>query len=172
MSARPDEFARLIATHMREIYRYVLTLVPSPADAEDVIQETSIKLWSQFDKFDPNTNFAAWAFRIAYYEVLTHRTKHRRDRHLFSSELVEKLAERRAAMSESLIDRRRLLEACLEELSEPHRQLLRDRYAGTETMQALAQRTGRPINTIYKTLDRIRRALGACVDRKAAEQTA
>jgi len=40
---RADEFTLLFGRHARQIYAYILTLIPHWADAEDVFQETSTR---------------------------------------------------------------------------------------------------------------------------------
>lgn len=58
---RADEFARLFGRHARQIYSYILTLIPHWVDAEDVFQETSTIIWEKFDQYKSGTNFRAWA---------------------------------------------------------------------------------------------------------------
>ena len=64
---------RLLAEHERQLAGYVHTLVPLWQDAEDVLQNTKLRLWEQFDSFQLGTDFAAWAITIAGYMVRTHR---------------------------------------------------------------------------------------------------
>ena len=52
-AARHDEFLRLYSSHHRLLYRYVLTLLGRPSDADDVMQNASVILWKKFDyKFE------------------------------------------------------------------------------------------------------------------------
>ena len=73
---RYREYVRLLAEHERQLAGYVHALVPLWQDAEDVLQDTKLRLWEQFDTFQLGTNFAAWSFTIAGYLV----RKHRKDR--------------------------------------------------------------------------------------------
>ena len=59
----------------RMVYGYILSLVPNWADADEILQETNIRLWEEFEKFQPGTNFAAWAIRVAHFQVLTWRKR-------------------------------------------------------------------------------------------------
>ena len=73
---------------------YILTLVPNLADAEQIAQETSLRLWEQFDRYDPSLgDFSAWARTIAHFQVMTYRKKLSRERIVFSSALIDALAE-------------------------------------------------------------------------------
>src|SRR4051794_29418130 len=86
--SRVDEFVRLLAQNQRRLFLYVLTLVPRWAEAEEIMQETNLVLWREFGKFQAGTNFAAWASRVAFHQVLAWRKRRQRDRHQFSDEVL------------------------------------------------------------------------------------
>ena len=72
---RYREFVRLLAEHERRLTAYVHALIPLWQDAEDVLQNTKLRLWEQFDSFRPDGDFAAWAIVVATYMVRAHRTE-------------------------------------------------------------------------------------------------
>ena len=49
---------------MDAIYRTALRLTKNVGDAEDLVQETYIKAYRFWDKFEPGSNCRAWLFRI------------------------------------------------------------------------------------------------------------
>ncbi len=71
---------------------------------------------------------------------------------------------------EVLEERRRALLACLSRLAPADRELIRQRYAPSETGKSLARKLGRPANSVYQSLSRIRRALLECVKRRMAAE--
>ena len=83
---------RLLAEHERQLTGYVHALIPSWQDAEDVLQNTKLRLWEQFDSFQPEGDFAAWAIAVASYMVRAHRTHCQRQRVCFSDDLLEKIS--------------------------------------------------------------------------------
>ena len=89
----------MLAEHERQLAGYVHTLVPSWQDAEDVLQNTKLRLWEQFESFQRGTDFAAWAFTIAGYMVRTHRKTCQRQRVCFSDDLLEKISRHVPAIS-------------------------------------------------------------------------
>ncbi|MEW6411952.1 MAG: sigma-70 family RNA polymerase sigma factor [Candidatus Zixiibacteriota bacterium] len=49
---------------MDALYRSALRLAKNPSDAEDLVQETYVKAYRFWDKFEPGSNCRAWLFRI------------------------------------------------------------------------------------------------------------
>jgi RNA polymerase sigma-70 factor (ECF subfamily) len=163
-----EAFLRLFLSHQRRLYAYILTLVPRPADADDVFQQTSITLWGRRSQFQPGTSFNAWSLRVAYNTVLNFRAKRARDRVRFDDALLERIAAQAGRMGHELDARREALDHCLEKLRPNDRQLLERRYEPGVTIKSLAGVLGRPIEGLYKALQRIHDALAQCVDRTMA----
>jgi RNA polymerase sigma-70 factor (ECF subfamily) len=160
----------LFARHERDLYRYVLTLLPSPADAEDVVQETAAALWQNVESFDPERPFLPWACRFAYHQVLNFRRRQKTHRRMFSDAAVEALAAEWPADADGADTRREALEGCLGKLLPADRDLIRLRYASEQDIAVLAHRTGQTANALYKSLQRIRKSLMDCVTRTLAKE--
>jgi len=166
---RYERFVMLLARHEPAIHSYVVSLVGHWDDAADVMQQTSLVLWKKFDAFDPATSFPAWACAIARYEALNFRKKQRRDRHVFSNELLDTLADESLDELDEREAERRALAACLDKLTPDDRDLIEQVYAGETTIRLVAERLGRTANSIYKRLDRIRVGLLRCIERALAD---
>jgi RNA polymerase sigma-70 factor, ECF subfamily len=50
--------------HARSLYGMAYRLTRSPADAEDLVQETFLRAFRSFDSFTPGTNIRAWLYTI------------------------------------------------------------------------------------------------------------
>lgn len=103
------EPVRLISRHSREIYAFILSVVPNWADADDILQKTTVKLWNGFDRFEPGTNFVAWGYKVAYFQIKTFRQKMGRERFHFSTEFLDHIAETFDASITSIDQRRDVL---------------------------------------------------------------
>jgi RNA polymerase sigma-70 factor, ECF subfamily len=57
-------FNEEMAPHMDLLYNYALHLTSSTAEAEDLLQETFLKAFRFFDRFEAGTNAKAWLYRI------------------------------------------------------------------------------------------------------------
>jgi RNA polymerase sigma-70 factor (ECF subfamily) len=63
-SKKEREFEAEAMPHVHALYGAAMRLVRSPAEAEDLVQETFLKAFRAWDQFEPGTNCKAWLFRI------------------------------------------------------------------------------------------------------------
>jgi RNA polymerase sigma-70 factor, ECF subfamily len=159
---------RLLSRHQEELFRYIFALLPHEEDARDVLQETSVALCRKFDDYDRDKPFLAWAYRFAYLEVLKQRERNQRGTRYLGRELIERLAQERQQQEPELGARLQSLELCLEELAPVDQELIRQRYQGKAKTEELVRRFGTSRRTLFRNLDRIRRLLFDCVNRRLA----
>lgn len=160
------EFVQEFTRNQRRLYLYILAQVGRPTDAEEILQETNLVVWRKSAQFEPGTSFFAWTSRVALFEVLKHRERRARDKLRFSPEFVESVAEEALEASENWEERRKALSICMGKLRPQDRELIRRRYSPGENGISVAEDLGRPINAVYQSLGRIRRALMECVNRQ------
>lgn len=161
---RSQEFIRLYQRNERKLYGYILSLVPNIAAADEISQETNLRLWEQFDRFDPNKDFISWACTIAYYQVLKYRTMSGREPMQFDSNVLELVADRVTTRHDELAAKQSYLIDCLTQLSDFKRQVIRLYYSYGMTAKAVAERLGRNVAAVEKTLVRTRHTLHDCVE--------
>lgn len=160
------EFVQLFTHHQRRLFLYILSQVPNPIEAEEVQQETNVVIWSKFTQFRPGTNFLAWVSQIANFEVMKYRSRKKRDRMQFSDEFLQTVSRDALERSDELEERRTALVECIEKLRPRDRDLIQQRYAPGERGKHLAEQIGRPANSVYQSLGRIRRSLMECIQRR------
>jgi RNA polymerase sigma-70 factor (ECF subfamily) len=166
------EFEAMFTQYEAVIQAYVFTLLPHWSDAEDIVQRTRIILWQKFSQFQPGSSFKAWALQVARFEVGNFRRTQRSDRHYFDDQLVDQLADAHTSLVEELDRRRAVLSQCMRKLRSSDRQIIRHCYGPkATTTKAAAARLGRPVNTLYKALNRIRRTLMECVQLVSGEES-
>jgi RNA polymerase sigma-70 factor, ECF subfamily len=167
---RLTEFVRLLTRHDRSIMLFILSLVPNWTDAEEIQQETNVKLWLEFGKFRAGSDFGAWARTIAWYEVLTFRERNRRQWLLTSAEFLESVAAEAAATADSAEPRQKALAECVEQLSTFSRELLRLHYTMGLKVKVIAQKLRSTSDAVYKALQRLRVELRQCIDHKLNDE--
>ena len=170
---RGDLFLRLFLAHQQQLYLHIFSLVPQRQDAADILQQTALVLWKKFDEFTPESDFLAWATRIAYLEVLHLRRGKARHNEILDHDVLEQVAAAAPHHRPFLDATLTALEYCLARLSTADADLLKRRYERGESGAEIGNQLGRPANSISKSLGRIRRALAECIRRRlAAEEQA
>lgn len=149
----------------------ILTLVANRADADDLMQETAAAMWKKFDTFEPGTDFAAWALRIARYQVMNHIAKASIRKRYFSTVALDALADEVVQVMENQDFRSEALQHCIDKLPERDRELLHLRYQPGATIKHVAARVGRSVHTVYEALNRIHCQLLVCIRRTLAQES-
>lgn len=160
-----DEFVQLLIANQPRLFAYIISLVPNWADADEIFQECSLVLWSKRNEFITGTNFLAWSCQIALNKVFNHRKQQSHSRLVFDDEFLNLVAAERLAGEERLEERATALSHCIEKLRSRDRDLLSHWYQRKGTTKHVAQQMGRPLDTVYKALKRIRGSLLDCVTR-------
>lgn len=64
------DFTRLYAIYADLLYGFVLNLTKSPADAEDILQETFLRIWQTRESLSLDTSFKAYLYTIARHLII------------------------------------------------------------------------------------------------------
>src|SRR5260370_1408286 len=72
-------FERDVIPQLGQLYPAALRMTRNPTDAEDLVQETSVKAYAAFGQFTPGTNLRAWLNRILTTTFINVYRKRRRE---------------------------------------------------------------------------------------------
>lgn len=165
-----QQVLQLFVRHQPRIKGFILALLPDFAAAEDVLQETFLVVQRKAAEFDPGTNFLAWSFRIARFQVMKAQTAHQRQAERLSDAVLESLAD--SAPVEPWDDRRlSLLPHCLDKLAPQARRIVDLFYRDEHRPQEIAQRLSWTPAAVSVALSRARKALRECIERQLGSQT-
>ena len=76
---RDEQFERDVVPFLGQLYMAALRMTRNPTDAEDLVQETSVKAYAAFHQFRPGTNLKAWLHRILANTFINGYRKRRRE---------------------------------------------------------------------------------------------
>ncbi len=60
-----EEFLRLAGAYKDTVYRVALHALGSPHDADDIVQETLLRLWKRSEPFESEAHAKHWLIRVA-----------------------------------------------------------------------------------------------------------
>ena len=165
-NSRHEQFMALFLRHQARVYSYIRSMVLHRADAQEIMQEVALVLWRRFDEFEPGSHFDRWACRVAFHQVRYFFQKKHRHGLVFSSELMETIADDAAAVGRNLDPFRDALEECVGQLPPHDRDLLHRRYKEDATNRTVARDVGRSESAVSRALSRIYESLLHCIQGK------
>jgi RNA polymerase sigma-70 factor (ECF subfamily) len=151
------------------LYSAALRLTRNPTDAEDLVQETFLRAYRGFARFEPGTNLRAWLYRILMNTFINSYRKKQREPLTISEDEVDewylysKMAEQGAepsaetAVIESLPDED--VQDALASLPEQFRTAVLLADVEGFSYKEIAEIVGVPIGTVMSRLHRGRKAL-------------
>lgn len=157
-------FDTLLQRHQSRLYSYILKIVKNEEIANDVFQETFIKIITTLKqgKYTENGKFGAWLTRIAHNLIIDFYRQEKSENSVSTDDETTNLLNRRDLCEENVediiindqirADVRKIIDA----LPEPQREVVMMRYYSDMSFKEIADTTGVSINT---ALGRMRYAL-------------
>ncbi len=87
-------FRQLVSQYSRPLYSHIRTIVINHDDADDVLQNTFIKIFSNLKGFKGESKLFSWMYRIATNEAITFINQKAKKSGISSEELQQKVLER------------------------------------------------------------------------------
>ncbi len=173
-SGNVQAFAAVVRRFERPLRAWLAVHAPPGVDVDDIAQASFVAAYTRLDEYAPETNFAAWLFTIARYQLQTETTRLRRiaDYHSrYAPDLLARELDHRSHRPhdagedgrDRLLD---LLRDCLEVVDARRRRFLTWRYEESIPLAEMAARSGRSVMAIKKQLWILRRQLQDCVESK------
>ena len=167
-------FGELVLRYERRLIRVILQFVKSVELAEDLAQETFIKVYERLEQFDPARRFGPWLFRIGVNHTLDH-LRHKKRRGwwlLFTDYRTEKQPDPATADPRQALDLQQEVEKVLEQIPENYRIVLMLRDLQNFSTSEIAAMLTRKEATIRWRLAEARRMFEEIwVERRDAEPT-
>lgn len=156
--------SKLIERHSRRVRDYIRMMVKDRDLAEDLFQETFVKVVRVIDegRYVDSGKFLSWVLRIAHNQVIDHFRAQKQDKSISESDagydvlgtlrFAEHTVEDQLIAEQIAADVRNLIEL----LPDEQREVVKMRYYANLSFKEIAEQTGVSINT---ALGRMRYAL-------------
>jgi RNA polymerase sigma-70 factor (ECF subfamily) len=162
---REEPLSELYATYGRQLYGLGLHLLRDAGLAEDLVQETFVRLWRSAARYDPaRGSVRTFVFTLARRAAVDLWRRRGVPLPAVLDE-PEQADESGVAEYEQLLLRLALGEA-LEELSPAHREVLELQYRSDLTQAQAAERLGIPLGTVKTRTMHALRALSRVLDER------
>lgn len=157
-------FGMLMENYRKQVFSYLLRFCRNRMSAEDLFQETLIKVWKGFNSYDERNKFSSWLFSIAH-NVATDSVRSLKIRNRISSLEDSKEFSNRDNPHKDLVEKEmyELVMNAVDELSESQREVFLLRQHSEMTFKEIADELKQPLNTVlshmHYAVTRIRKKL-------------
>ncbi|SMP74184.1 RNA polymerase sigma-70 factor, ECF subfamily [Neorhodopirellula lusitana] len=147
---------------------FLLKRLGNSEHAHEVLQEVNLVICRDVSRFEAGSDFMAWAFTIARYQIMAFRKRNLRDRLVFPADLAASLDRLDCEIfaEETCHQREAALQDCLVGLLPEQRELVIQRYAESISVKAIAGELDKSANAVSIMLHRVREKLIDCVQSK------
>src|SRR5258706_15141756 len=73
----PDALTAMLSRYQQRLYRYLTRLVQDPAAAEDLFQQTWLRVMQKIGSYDARARFDTWLFSVAHNLAIDHLRRQR-----------------------------------------------------------------------------------------------
>jgi len=153
-----DAFSVLVERYQSPVFSVVARMVRQRQDAEDVVQDVFLKVYSSLADFRGEARFSTWICRIAYTTAVSHIRRHRPDR---AGIEIQNDHDTCTTDDENNLHDERLqqLQRLLAQLPPEDAVLLTLYYQHDKTMDEIASISGLSVSNVKVRLHRIRKRL-------------
>lgn len=164
----PNDALKELLGYRSELLGFIRAILRNPADAEDLFQETCRIILEKSSTTPGILDFRAWAKEIARRQVLQHyRTLRTRKTSTVPSEemaeLVSDVYLKHSPTREELAEEAAALRACLDEMPEKQRNVIRLRFLAGQGYDSIARALQGSEGAIRRMVARTRLLLMDCV---------
>lgn len=153
-----ESFRKLYENTYRRVYGYVLSIVKVPGDAEEILQETYVRVWVSCPNYKPQGKPLAWIFTIAKNECRMMFRDRRHDADVDINDLPEGEVVDYCPQLENAADRE-ALNAALNLLGEDERSIVLLHASQGMKHREIADAMGLPLSTVLSKYSRAMKKL-------------
>jgi RNA polymerase sigma-70 factor, ECF subfamily len=168
----PQAISALMARYQHRLFRYLLRMVSEPGAAEDLFQQTWLRIIERTQSYDARRSFEGWLFAVAHnlaIDYLRRRKPESLDEELPSGETQSNQIQSVFPGALDLILSRERSDIVLEAVSELHvtfREVIALRFEEELKLEEIAEVLNLPIGTVKTRLHRGLKALRQSLGKK------
>lgn len=165
-------FETLVDMHAKYVYNLALRVLQNPQEAEDLAQETFLRVWRGLPAFRGQSKFSTWLYRIVTNLCYNHLPRIKRELvSLIPDEEAIRLPDVRLAPEDGVLDTelRTHMHNVIEDLPESYRLLITLRHLQDMSYKEISQVTGMPLGTVKTGIFRARQMLKTALENYEVE---
>ena len=142
-------FGPLINYYKRQLYSYLWKMSGDKSTAEDLFQETLIKVWNGMKRYNEQNKFSSWLFSIAHNVAMDH---HRKSKSRISEVSIDDAPEPGSNHTHmhdwEAEELKTIINTAVDRLPVQQKRVFLLRQHGNMKFKEIADITGEPLNTV------------------------
>ncbi|GAK42615.1 RNA polymerase sigma factor [Paenibacillus sp. TCA20] len=161
-------FAELVELYKDKLFHLAYRMLNNRHEAEDIVQETFLRVYRNMEKYDPEQKFSTWIYRIAT-NLCIDRLRRKKPSYSLDAELGDQEgtdgyamipSDNRTPESEALLsETQRIIRDAIETLPAKYKSIMVLRYLQDLSLQEISDILGMPVTTIKTRVHRGREFL-------------
>lgn len=159
-------YAHIINKYKSPLYGTILRMTRNPHDAQDLVQESFIKVYEQLEKYKGTGSFSSWLYRVAINHCMD---EFRKKRHPIKQSEIDEETVVNDNHPEVIFlkkEKGRQLERLIETLPEDERLIILLRYMNELSYDEISELMDIPLSTVRNKLHRAKRKMRNTVKRE------
>ncbi|MBZ4042712.1 RNA polymerase sigma factor [Flavobacterium hibisci] len=174
LQGETSSFAALVDRYKDMIFTLALKMIKNREEAEEVAQDTFIKVYNSLGKFKGDSKFSTWIYKIAYNTCLDRLKKNKKeDLNIsideFSAHLIKTMDNALSALEDK--ERRQTIQNCLNLLPEDENFLLTLFYFEDQSLEEIGKIMNINANNVKVKLFRSRQKLAVILRQQLEPET-
>lgn len=155
-------FTILVDRYKDLVFTLALRMLKNRDEADEVSQDTFIKVYKSLTKFKGDSKFSTWIYQVAYNTCLDRLKKNKRSQHVVA---IDEFTEHHVKTIDNALDkmeqeeRKKAIQSCLDLLPSDDSFLLTLYYFEEQSLEEISQVTGLTANNVKVKLFRSRKKL-------------
>lgn len=151
-------FSELVQRYQNKIFAYIYKIVNHKEEAEDIVQETFIKVYKNLNSFEADRKFSSWLYRISHNETINYLKKNKKVNALYyegNDYLLNSLKTEKNLIKELILEEDdQHLKNALEKLPIKYKEVIILKYLEEKSYEEIAQILHKPIATVGTLINR------------------
>ncbi|WP_395045951.1 sigma-70 family RNA polymerase sigma factor [Flavobacterium sp.] len=164
LNGNQNAFATLVDRYKNMVFTLALKMVAHREEAEEIAQDTFIKIYNSLSKFKGESKFSTWVYKITYNTCLDYLKKNKKEKKVA---YIEDFSEHQTKELESILEtidekeRNQVIQNCLEELPNDEAFLLTLYYFDDQSVDEISKVMNNTVSNIKVKLFRTRKKLAS-----------
>lgn len=174
ISGYPQEFSKLVDDYKDLVYTIALRMLKNREEAEEVAQDSFVKIFKSLKNFQGDSKLSTWIYRITYNTCLDRIKKYKKDQQTRQIEEVSgyHIAEMSDALDQMIqIEKSEMIKKCILKLPSTDAAILTLFYFEEQNLNELSSTLNISVNTAKVKLFRARKRLGGILKEQLKPET-